>query len=387
MTACLPLIWIRSVPDANKDHERALVKYSQAMKTYEPIKKKYEDEVAALEATMDAADDKARPKLEKKLKALRAKPPPAPPKPQPRMRKEEIALMLSLSAALKLLLSSSTTRAQRDRGAELLYEYLINYKALYGLDAMMPNHHYASHIPEQLDLFATVYEMWAFLGERLNLVLKSTNLNGRRGGQQEITMMREFDRDQELRNMAQSITQTPSDKSAAGDAAVSIAQRILHNPHEARGTLEISAQDNGGWSHVQEDACCSGQIGLGQVSKHPVQLSLPNREEVLKFYRKHAPQFTIYHAHDPAAPRPCTYLTPTAHTLSYAVLLNGRRITPLSSSAIVRIFIEGHGYLVADIIELYLHKQSGQDTPQVFAEVRWMIPQDINRVFDNPWAA
>ncbi len=64
---------------------------------------------------------------------------------------------------------------------------------------MVPNHHFASHIPAQLDEFATVYEIWAFLGERLNKTLKATNLNNRRGGQQEVIMMRAFHRDIALR--------------------------------------------------------------------------------------------------------------------------------------------------------------------------------------------
>lgn len=64
---------------------------------------------------------------------------------------------------------------------------------------MVPNHHFASHIPAQLDEFATVYEIWAFLAERLNKTLKATNLNNRRGGQQEVVMMRAFQRDIALR--------------------------------------------------------------------------------------------------------------------------------------------------------------------------------------------
>lgn len=66
---------------------------------------------------------------------------------------------------------------------------------------MVPNHHYAAHIPAQLEDYATVYEIWAFLGERLNGRLKATNLNNRRGGQQEITMMREHRREGQLREL------------------------------------------------------------------------------------------------------------------------------------------------------------------------------------------
>lgn len=64
---------------------------------------------------------------------------------------------------------------------------------------MVPNHHFASHIPDEIEEFGSIYEIWAFLGERLNKTLKATNLNNRRGGQQEVTMMREYHRDLELR--------------------------------------------------------------------------------------------------------------------------------------------------------------------------------------------
>ncbi len=66
---------------------------------------------------------------------------------------------------------------------------------------MMPNHHYAAHMPAQLEEYATVYEMWAFFGERQNKRLKSTNLNNRRGGQLEVTMMRENQREIQLGSM------------------------------------------------------------------------------------------------------------------------------------------------------------------------------------------
>ena len=66
---------------------------------------------------------------------------------------------------------------------------------------MVPNHHYAAHIPPQLEEYGTVYDIWAFLAERLNKTLKGTNLNNRRGGQQEVTMMREFDREMQVRTV------------------------------------------------------------------------------------------------------------------------------------------------------------------------------------------
>lgn len=98
---------------------------------------------------------------------------------------------------------------------------------------MVPNHHYASHIPAQLEEFATVYEIWAFLAERLNKTLKATNLNGRRGGLQEVTMMREYQRDIALRSVVSNLPFAPCHGLLTLLAAVGRARRF----------------DAGGWHH------------------------------------------------------------------------------------------------------------------------------------------
>lgn len=86
----------------------------------------------------------------------------------------------------------------RPRACKLLM--LLIYQ-VYGAEAMMPNHHFASHIPEEIEEFGSIYEIWAFLAERLNKTLKATNLNNRRGGQQEVTMMRAYYRNLAVRSM------------------------------------------------------------------------------------------------------------------------------------------------------------------------------------------
>jgi hypothetical protein len=63
---------------------------------------------------------------------------------------------------------------------------------------MKPNHHWAVHTPNQLRDYGPVNNIWAFLSERLNKVLKGSNTNGRGGGQIEVSMMREFMRDSRL---------------------------------------------------------------------------------------------------------------------------------------------------------------------------------------------
>ena len=59
---------------------------------------------------------------------------------------------------------------------------------------MKPNHHWAVHLPDQLRDYGPVYNFWTFLSERLNKLLKSSETNDWKGGQMEVSMMREFER-------------------------------------------------------------------------------------------------------------------------------------------------------------------------------------------------
>lgn len=55
-----------------------------------------------------------------------------------------------------------------------------------------PNHHYLTHIFDQIEDYGPVYSFWTFLFERLNKVLKSYSTRGRAGGDIEVTFMCEF---------------------------------------------------------------------------------------------------------------------------------------------------------------------------------------------------
>jgi hypothetical protein len=70
-----------------------------------------------------------------------------------------------------------------------------------GVGDMKPNHHWAVHTPNQLRDYGPVNNIWAFLSEHLNKILKGSNSNGRGGGQIEVSMMREFMRDSQLDTM------------------------------------------------------------------------------------------------------------------------------------------------------------------------------------------
>ncbi|KAI0826965.1 hypothetical protein BC628DRAFT_1502389 [Trametes gibbosa] len=238
----LPLIWYHFAPDVKEEHKKAMKKYAQVQLAHKKAADKRVADIADVEAKLEVADALQKPKLVKKLALLRDQPPDdLPPPPTPRMQPGEVQLILQLATALKLLLAPVTTTRDRERGATLLYDYLIGYKNMYGIESMVPNHHYASHIPAQLEEFATVYEIWAFLAERLNKTLKGTNLNNRRGGQQEVTMMREYHRDIALRSIVEHVATVPVAETVAEQTTRAIAQRFGRNNREARGTVEAAA--------------------------------------------------------------------------------------------------------------------------------------------------
>lgn len=64
-----------------------------------------------------------------------------------------------------------------------------------------PNHHYLTHIFEQLDDYGPVYGFWTFVFERLNKVLKSYATSGHGGGEIEVAFIREFMRNAALRHI------------------------------------------------------------------------------------------------------------------------------------------------------------------------------------------
>ncbi|KAJ7312545.1 hypothetical protein DFH08DRAFT_918005 [Mycena albidolilacea] len=88
------------------------------------------------------------------------------PEPSPRMVEGEDTNFLRFAMALKII--------------------------IYGDSQILPNHHWAVHVPDQLIDYGPVYNFWAFLTERLNKILKNLNSNNWTGGQLEVSMMREF---------------------------------------------------------------------------------------------------------------------------------------------------------------------------------------------------
>ncbi|KAJ7240265.1 hypothetical protein C8J57DRAFT_1245473 [Mycena rebaudengoi] len=107
---------------------------------------------------------------------------------------EEALNFLRFSTALKIIVGRSVRLDQLDCVKTLLRDYLLTYLDIYGESEVMPNHHWAVHVPDQLPDYGPVYNFWAFLTERLNKLLKNLNSNNWTGGELEVLMMREFHR-------------------------------------------------------------------------------------------------------------------------------------------------------------------------------------------------
>lgn len=87
---------------------------------------------------------------------------------------------------------------------------------IYGAENLQPNHHWAVHIPDQVLDYGPVYNIWTFLTECLNKVLKGYNSNNRTGGLLEVSMMREFSRATGLESLVcqlKSIAESDMDRS------------------------------------------------------------------------------------------------------------------------------------------------------------------------------
>lgn len=102
---------------------------------------------------------------------------------------------------------------------------------------------------------------------------------------------------------------------------------------------------------------------------------------------KHGTRRRLFHAYELDVPPRSVLLMSFVHDVSY-VVLHGRRITPKSSSGIVKVRLDGFQYLAGDVVRLLLHNQLGY-APQVFAQIAWMIPAQINELdgANDPWLA
>lgn len=397
------------------------------------------------------------------------KPVPCPTAPLPRIHPRETELTLTLATALTLILGSSGTDASLRRGCDLLYEYLKAYREVriasvcqaitdlihlyaycgrvqvYGEERMVPNHHWALHTEPQLLDYGTVYEIWAFLAERLNKTLKGANLNNWDGGQLEITMMRTFERTNDAQSLVSRLTWDQElicvflcvvragalcrmRRSARTTGRFSrdcklLAQGDTRGSRHSRGKYSSAVN----WTGPCQWSC---EVTRHALSSHTLQVCLlirrtvpgsrlvagpeqsPGKKTMLAdklqgSLRDHYNQRShstaldsvshVWHRYDPRAPPHAIRLNPEVTSLKY-IELDARRITPhdtakgtSSSSALVKVDIDGR-ILYGEVLRLFIHTQTGlamPGAPEIFAEMVYLVPvaDGVCPVPGNPWEA
>ncbi|TDL25412.1 hypothetical protein BD410DRAFT_813632 [Rickenella mellea] len=115
-----------------------------------------------------------------KEKASKKDEEPAPKPTPPRMLRDDSDNFLKLATALKIIMARSVNMHPDD---------------------VKPNHHWCTHIFDQIFDYGPVYSFWSFLFERLNKVLKSYQTNNHENGEVEVTFFRAFMRDIRLRDL------------------------------------------------------------------------------------------------------------------------------------------------------------------------------------------
>ncbi|KAF8482266.1 hypothetical protein JB92DRAFT_2764516, partial [Gautieria morchelliformis] len=186
-----PLVWDECLTKAQKEYDVAMASFTQRMKEWE---RKHGARYQARMTHQSQVDDHPGQSATRKSRKI-VEPPK---KPSPRMLLGEDQIFLKLATATKIYTQYELTDAEVRRAEVLMSEYLLEYKSVYGIKKMKPNHHYVVHLPAQIYDYGPVYGFWCFLGERLNKLLKSFKSNNWGGGQLEVSMVREWGRDVQL---------------------------------------------------------------------------------------------------------------------------------------------------------------------------------------------
>ncbi|KII83669.1 hypothetical protein PLICRDRAFT_180270 [Plicaturopsis crispa FD-325 SS-3] len=368
----VPIVWETFIEESQDSYDKSMKRYEKAVKIYDKKLLEWNDlkpPPALLPGQAQSAADKK--KYEK---------PTAPKKPKLLMQKDEPVNFLRFATAIKVLLSSTITEDMIRYALTLLQEYLLKFKELYGESALKPNHHWSVHMPDQIRDFGPVYNFWCFLTERLNKVLKSSNSNNWTGGQLEISMMREFQRDAQLSAMIKEVARDNTETYPGNTETRALLKHMLSEGSESRGTVESAVNDELSLIRVQ----------AGPVANPLTMLSTEARLGLHRYYNKPTPRV---HYQLEARPAPNSRrLVESAQFYSWA-LLDGRRITPTSrtlrysaGSSIVKVKYEGKSYS-GEVRSIFHHRQPGiEESTPLFAEIEWMKNINLSPVEGDPWS-
>ncbi|GBE84343.1 hypothetical protein SCP_0603210 [Sparassis crispa] len=251
-SAQIPIVWETCMEDSQDQYTRAEKRYTTAFAKYEKELVAWRNRPGKIAETPDMKSGDAKTggplssnKVSKKTAKHKDDKPNPPKKP---------------ARSVKIFLGRSITDDMVVRALELLQEYLLEYRKLYGEDALKPNFHWVVHLPDQVHDYGPVYNFWAFLSERLNKILKSFKSNTWVGGQLEISMLREFERGTHLDAMINEVVSPASD---AGEIVKDMLMCMRGDKEHLLTEPEESLQDDGNYAACKFNLAQSHQDRLG----------------------------------------------------------------------------------------------------------------------------
>ncbi|KAL5478281.1 hypothetical protein ACEPAI_2465 [Sanghuangporus weigelae] len=246
------------------------------------------------------------------------------------MHKDDADNFLKLAASLKIILAHSINRNDIPCASALLTQYLKTYFEIHKSD-VKPNHHWVTHVFDQIRDFGPVYGFWTFTNEHLN---KLRSLK--------------FEREPFLSE---------------------VSTLILQADNELCGTVAAMAAMSDEVAAASLD--CGKKFSLGPGVDHRLdkELEIP----VIDSYRETHPEGSIVSSSSDLMEH-SNVLFPFAKFHSY-IIIEGRRIVPSQSAqkapnAIIQ--MELHGVLsVGQVVKFFSHQQNSQLEPWTFLHVNW----------------
>ncbi|KAI0631156.1 hypothetical protein C8Q77DRAFT_1062169 [Trametes polyzona] len=143
--------------------------------------------------------------------------------------REIYEVFLFASVAERVLASKSISMDEVKRGHAYLRRCCERMLEL-GIH-LLPNHHLAMHYPEIFRLFGPVYAWWLYAHERFNGIQEKVRINGKAGGEMELTLTRNWVAKQRLYELLTSLPESASVKERE------LIDRVIANNTQSSGTL------------------------------------------------------------------------------------------------------------------------------------------------------
>ncbi|KAG8729365.1 hypothetical protein FRC12_021030 [Ceratobasidium sp. 428] len=187
--------------------------------------------------------------------------------------------ILLLASAIKHLCARTVSREDIRLGQEKLLAYLTQTAQLRGAKRMRPNHHFATHLAEQIIRYGPMSQIWTYSGERLNYELKNTSSNRHGGGERELTFARTF------HEHCACVTRLSNMANDEKDALAEWAKYLLQiNYASSRGTADTETMDT-------YDA-----TETPMTNRKPTRLQLPEVETLYEAFKRAQPNVPIRRA-------------------------------------------------------------------------------------------